>query len=199
MKASCRGRRHPVLRLPTGARARMLWGMPEDEHTYRVPKPGDVVSVGPGTRYRVTEVDPHVPAAGPAWREVCLVCETSGRTCRARLGELYWPDVPEGRRRVVPWEIAYRAYSPRHPAALGRKPDGVGSDDLSAVVLSWAPPRLGERPSYVGLCVREEPGHPAEGRWQLHIAADGPEGDAYLDAAAVESLVSELQRLRERL
>lgn len=76
--------------------------------TYRVPEPGDIVTRGWSTRYKVVGFDQYVPPTGPAWRGVHLISERTGRRYFSRLGHLYWPG--EGGRVgqcVVPWKIAH--------------------------------------------------------------------------------------------
>ena len=154
---------------------------------YRVPEPGDLVTRGTATTYRVVEVDPHVPQTGAAWRLVHLVSQRSGRRISVPLSRLYWPGKRPRETRVVPWEIA-------HPGTVRQQPD---EDPLTAAVVAWQQPDYDQRPSSVGLAVRQD----KHGVRYVALSAAGPlaGGGAFLDADAVGSLIDGLSRLARSL
>lgn len=189
--------------------------------TYLVPEPGDQVTRGAAALYRVVHVSEHVPAAGPAWRIVQLASERSGRTFRVPLAQLFWPGTPrdtpmpgaspEERRtvwaacRIVPWEVAYPVADQDTTACRSTSCScdhhavRMACDRMAAVVLSHARPDNHTDPlalpSYVGLGVAQD----GSGARFLHVAADGPRRDAYLDKAAALELLGELAELVGRL
>lgn len=105
---------------------------------------------------------------------------------------------------VIPWEVRtfqaghtgrsgpHRSRQPRSPPPRHGK-----RQHMSAAVMSWDTPYPDDDPpSYVGLCVSYVPSRgDHRGARYLHVVADGPQGDAYLDGAAVRRLIGELFRL----
>lgn len=159
----------------------------------RLPVPGDLVTVTGVVLYRVTEVsEPYsVPGRGrgDGTRLVRMVGTRSGRRSSEFLGRLSWPKSDAGGLgpSVVP---LVPLVAPRGAPSGG----GAGGDvdgGQAAAVVSWDAPQGHDAPSSVGLCWAQD----STGRFFLHVTADGPTGDAYIDRASALALASHLSAL----